>query len=134
MALQSNADLRLLNGLLPVNCIFQSIWLFRGHIDFSGMGSSAPRPTPNLDDQVSIFISPGDWVAQFTPRHRVPISVAFYDMHGLQWDYSFPRSPHGDVNYLLFLKWGSCVRLAEVHERQSSVCDMNLVFEFYKGS
>jgi hypothetical protein len=26
----------------------------------------------------------------------VPILVAFYDMHGLQWDYSFPRSPHGD--------------------------------------
>jgi hypothetical protein len=24
----------------------------------------------------------------------VPILVAFYDMHGLQWDYSFPRSPH----------------------------------------
>jgi hypothetical protein len=23
----------------------------------------------------------------------VPISVAFYDMHGLQWVYSFPRSP-----------------------------------------
>jgi len=28
----------------------------------------------------------------------VPILVAFYDMHGLQWDYSFPRSPHGDIN------------------------------------
>jgi hypothetical protein len=26
----------------------------------------------------------------------VPILVAFYDMHGLQWDYSFPRSPHGE--------------------------------------
>jgi hypothetical protein len=25
----------------------------------------------------------------------VPILVAFYDFHGLQWDYSFPRSPHG---------------------------------------
>jgi len=35
-------------------------------------------------------------VAQLYPRHRVPILVAFYDMHGLQWDYSFPPSPHGD--------------------------------------
>jgi hypothetical protein len=26
----------------------------------------------------------------------VPILVVFYDMHGLHWDYSFPRSPHGD--------------------------------------
>jgi hypothetical protein len=38
----------------------------------------AARPTPNLED-------------------RVPILVAFYDMHGLQWDYSFPRSPDGDL-------------------------------------
>jgi hypothetical protein len=29
---------------------------------------SAPRPTPNLEDQVSIFISPGDWVAQLDPQ------------------------------------------------------------------
>jgi hypothetical protein len=27
----------------------------------------------------------------------ISILVAFYDMHGLQWDYSFPRSPHGDI-------------------------------------
>jgi hypothetical protein len=27
------------------------------------------------------------------PTWGVPILVAFYDMHGLQWDYSFPRSP-----------------------------------------
>jgi hypothetical protein len=42
-----------------------------------------------------------------TPRHRVPILVAFYDMHELQWDYSFPRSPHGDVNthYILHFHW-----------------------------
>jgi hypothetical protein len=26
----------------------------------------------------------------------VPILVAFDDMHGLQWEYYFPRSPHGD--------------------------------------
>jgi hypothetical protein len=26
----------------------------------------------------------------------VPILVASYDMHGLQWDYSFPWSPHGE--------------------------------------
>jgi hypothetical protein len=32
----------------------------------------------------------------YTPRHRVPILVAFYDMWP-QWDYSFPQSPHGDI-------------------------------------
>jgi hypothetical protein len=45
-------------------------------------------PTPNLEDQVSVFITPGDRVAQLYPRHWVPILVAFYDKHGLQWDYS----------------------------------------------
>jgi hypothetical protein len=33
-------------------------------------------------------LQPPTWVAS--------ILVAFYDMHGLQWDYSFPRSPHGE--------------------------------------
>jgi hypothetical protein len=71
MALQSNADLRLLNGLLPVISIDQTVlrphlrfpncWLFRG-------GVVAPRQTPNLEGQVSIFISPGDWVAQLYPQ------------------------------------------------------------------
>jgi hypothetical protein len=50
MALQSNADLRLLNGLLPV--ISQTIWLFRGHIlgfvtvDFFRGGVVSPTPNP----------------------------------------------------------------------------------------
>jgi hypothetical protein len=74
MALQSNADLRLLNGLLPIISILQSIWLFRGHIlgflnvDFFRGEVVAPRPTPNLEDQVFIFISPGDCVAQLYPQ------------------------------------------------------------------
>jgi hypothetical protein len=29
------------------------------------------------------------------PTWGVPILVTFYDIHGLQWDYSLPRSPHG---------------------------------------
>jgi hypothetical protein len=41
---------------------FPNCWLF------PGWGSSAPRPTPNLEDQVSIFISLGDWVAQLYPQ------------------------------------------------------------------
>jgi hypothetical protein len=34
---------------------------------FPGIGLLAPRPTPNLEDQVSEFISPGDRVAQLYP-------------------------------------------------------------------
>jgi hypothetical protein len=44
-------------------------------------------PTPNLEDQASVFMTPGDRVAQLYPRHWVRILVAFYDMHGLQWNY-----------------------------------------------
>jgi len=57
-----------------------SVWLFRGHnlsflIFFYGDRLSACHPTP---------------------RHRVPIFFAFYDLHGLQWDNYFRRSPHGE--------------------------------------
>jgi hypothetical protein len=49
----------------------------------------SPAPNPNLEDQVSVFMTLGDSVAQlYTPWHWVPILVTFYDMHGLQWDYS----------------------------------------------
>ena len=36
-------------------------------------------------------------VVQLCPGRRVPILVAFYDLHGLQLDYSFPRSPYGEI-------------------------------------
>jgi hypothetical protein len=35
---------------------------------FYGVGLLAPRPTPNLEDQVSIFMTPGDRVTQLHPR------------------------------------------------------------------
>jgi hypothetical protein len=39
----------------------------------------------------------------------VSILVAFYDMHGLQWDYSFPRSPHGDYVNKVKVKLSLCL-------------------------
>jgi hypothetical protein len=46
-----------------------------------------------------------------TPRHQVPILVAFYDMHGLQWDYSFLWSPHG----------GNLIKIVEISHFSQSV-------------
>ena len=40
------------------------------------------------------YLLPRVRVAQLYPRHRVPILVAFYDLHGLQWNCSFSWSPH----------------------------------------
>jgi hypothetical protein len=52
---------------------------------------SACRPVSNLEGQSTVIVT-----LTYTPRHRVPLLVAFYDLHGLQWCYSFPRSPRGD--------------------------------------
>jgi hypothetical protein len=32
------------------------------------MGLSTRRPTPNLEDQASVFVTPGDRVAQLYPQ------------------------------------------------------------------
>jgi hypothetical protein len=61
---------------------------FRNNNLFYGAGLLVQRPTPNLEDQASVFVTPGDRVTQLYRRHWVPVLVAFYDMHGLQWDYS----------------------------------------------
>jgi hypothetical protein len=43
-----------------------------------------------------LYIITKFWKCLLFCPNRVPILVAFYDMHGLQWDYSFPPSPHGE--------------------------------------
>jgi hypothetical protein len=48
--------------------------------------SSALRPTPNLEDQVSVFLSARDRVAQVYPRH------GGYDLQGYGGRYSNPPS------------------------------------------
>ena len=47
-----------------------------------------PLPNPQLGGPCPIFITPGTVWPSYTHRHWVSILVAFYDMHGLQWDYS----------------------------------------------
>jgi hypothetical protein len=41
--------------------------------------SSALHPTPNLKDQVSIFMSPRDKEAQLYPQAPHSLFIAFYD-------------------------------------------------------
>jgi hypothetical protein len=40
------------------------------------------RPTPNLEDQVSVFMSPSDRVAQLYREAPGSLFVAFYDSQG----------------------------------------------------
>jgi hypothetical protein len=48
-------------------------------ISFYRARSSALRPTLNLEDQVSVFMSPRDMVAQLYPQAPGTLFVAFYD-------------------------------------------------------
>jgi hypothetical protein len=40
------------------------------------------RPTPNLEDQVSVFMSPRNRVAQLYPKAPCSLFVAFYESQG----------------------------------------------------
>jgi hypothetical protein len=51
--------------------------------------------SPNREDQVPVFISPRNRVAQLYPRALGSLSVASYDSQGLRWRYSNPP-PHGE--------------------------------------
>jgi hypothetical protein len=73
-------------------CIGHSLPWISWQQDFYRVGLSTPRPTPNLGVpacDVPPYLWPQErgWPS-YTPRHWLPILVAFYDMHGLQWDYS----------------------------------------------
>jgi hypothetical protein len=61
--------------------VFATITFLQGRI-------VSQRPTPNLEDQASVFMTPGDRVAQLYPEALGTILVAFHDIHRLQWDYS----------------------------------------------
>jgi hypothetical protein len=68
------------------------------------------HPTPNLEDQVSVFMTPGDRVVQLYPRHWAPILVDFYDMHGLQWDYSLILATTRERRYYRNMEWQEVTR------------------------
>jgi hypothetical protein len=58
--------------------------------DFYELGLSTSLPTPELEDQASIFVTSGDRVTQLYPTYRVPILIALYDTHELRWNSSCP--------------------------------------------
>jgi hypothetical protein len=73
--------------------------------DFYRLGMSTPRPTPNRDDQTSVFVTSRDRVPSYTPRHCVPILVVFYYTHELCWDYSYPAVTKRRKCIYSFIKW-----------------------------
>ena len=78
---------------------------FRGHISgfltdsFLWDGVINLMPNTQSGGLGSIFITPGTGWPSYTPKHWVPILVAFYDMQGLQWDYTLiPITTRDDDN------------------------------------
>jgi hypothetical protein len=61
---------------------------------FYDVGFIAPRPTPNLEDQASVFMSPGDRVAQLYPLAPAFPFSRLLRHAGIWWGYSSPP-PHG---------------------------------------
>jgi hypothetical protein len=55
-----------------------------------GVEQSNPRPTPNLEDQSSVFVTSGDRVTQVYLQALGTHLVAFNDTHELRWDYPYP--------------------------------------------
>jgi hypothetical protein len=63
-------------------------WCFITITFFYRAGLLVQHPTPNLEDQASVFITPGDTVTQLYPQALGIHFSRIYDMHVLQWDYS----------------------------------------------
>jgi hypothetical protein len=65
-------------------------WPPRGFVTITFLRgwSVSPAPNPQPGGRGLRIYDPGDRVAQLYPQHWVHILVAFYDMNGLQWDYS----------------------------------------------
>jgi hypothetical protein len=54
-------------------------------------------PNTQPGGPVHRFYDPGTGWTIYTPRHRVLILIAFFDLHVLQWDYSFPGHHTGNT-------------------------------------
>jgi hypothetical protein len=78
-----------------------------GTTNFYRARSSALRPIPKLNDQVSVFISPLTWWPSFTPRHRVPFR-RLLGLAELRWRNSILRS-HGIDTTFTFQNWASII-------------------------
>jgi hypothetical protein len=57
----------------------------------------APRPTPTLEGQACVFISPEAGWPSYTPGHRVPILLLLTTRMGYGGTILIPRSPHGHI-------------------------------------
>jgi hypothetical protein len=83
----SSAKQPFLSHILPYkilsDCIrFSLLWISQEVFSFYRARSSVLRQTPNLEQQVSVFMPPSDRVAQLYLQAPVSLFVAFYNSQG----------------------------------------------------
>ena len=117
-ALQPNAGLRLHNAppphpsiswlLLPFHHTFPRPHFWFPNRQFLRDGVVNPTTNPQPGEPGPIFITPGTGWPSYTPRHWVPIIVAFFDMlqglfcnpgHHMGFTYSF-----GHFNFIILIE------------------------------
>jgi hypothetical protein len=76
---------------LSLTVVSHSLGILTACLPWQVVGLS---PNPQSEVPVHRIYNPRDNMAQLYPWHRVPLLVAFYDLHGLQWYYSFSPSQH----------------------------------------
>ena len=100
--------------------LFQSylgpyVWFPAGSLLRGGVVNPTPNPQPGGTGP--IFITPGTGWPSYNPWHWVPILIAFYNMHGLQWDYSLipvtTRDNIGKLNQYTHLNSKKFSKLAD---------------------
>jgi hypothetical protein len=88
-------------------------------ICFYRVGFLSPRPTPNLGDQASEFMSPGDKVAQLYPQALDFPFTCLLQQAGVWWGYSSPPPHRAHLYDTIFkhankLKMFNCIMLLYV--------------------
>jgi hypothetical protein len=86
LAPQPSLGLGLLRNLLPLK---MSEFLGGFSTFFYRVGLLPHAQPPPWRTRPLYLYPPEAGRPSYTPRHRLPILVASYDMHGLQWDYSY---------------------------------------------
>jgi hypothetical protein len=94
--------------------------------------SPAPNPQPG-GPGLCIYDPPETEWPSYTPRHWVPILVAFYDMHGLQWDCSLIPATTRDWFFLLSINPSRSFEGVRLHynnymQSEGTWCDFKISY------
>jgi hypothetical protein len=86
---------------------------FRNNGLFTGLDCYSSAQPPTWRTRSPYLWPPETECPSYTPRHWGPILVAFYDMYGLQWDYSLIPATTRDLVSSYVIEFGYTVFCAD---------------------